>query len=414
MTASQTDHAPLDMGPSDADVRAASSRALEDVKRGLDPVLSLIEDADDGEVPAFSYSTGGYRPVAPYNPHAWATFQWVGFLAGRLWLVGTHFGDDRVCAAAMRVARSVADTLAAAPPRFSAAGSDLFYASCLGARISGDSALADTAVEAVARYAENFDDRFGVFFQVRDVNRAVIDTGLNLLPFYWAAQRRPELRDIAVAHNAALLDYGIIRADGSAHQAIEFDLDSGAPARRYSMQGYDDDATWARGQAWAMHNYTNVYEATGDARFLDVARRACHWYVEHLPADHVPFYDFDDPAAPGVPRDTCSAAIAANALLRLGRLDPASAGWAERIAARISGSLFRDHLSPGGVLLHSSWGRLPAEKAGAGFSRFPMEDVMPYGNYWVVEAAYRWAHADWTPLSLAPAVKLVGSGREAE
>ncbi|WP_298748267.1 hypothetical protein [uncultured Serinicoccus sp.] len=393
----------------DADARAAADRALLDVRAGLDPVLELVEDAPAGHVPAFSYRTGGYRPVAPYDPHRWATFQWVGFLTGRLWLVSEHLGDDRVRAAATTLARTVASALAAAPPRFSAAGSDLFYASCLGARLTGDEDLAAASLRATERYAENLDPRLEIFFQVLGVNRAVIDTGLNLLPFYWAAPQSPALRDIAVTHNARLLDHGIIRDDGSAHQAIEFDLETGRAARRYSLQGYDDDTTWARGQAWAMHNYVNVHEATGEPRFLEVARRTCRWYVDHLPEDDVPFYDFHDPAAPAVPRDSCSAAIAANALLRLARLDPASARWAEAAGTRIATRLFRDHLSPGGVLLHSSWGRLPADKAGAGFSRFPMEDVMPYGNYWVVEAAFRLLHPDAEPLSLAPVLHPAGT-----
>ncbi|GAA1518797.1 hypothetical protein [Brevibacterium permense] len=392
-------------------MREAAEAALEDVRRGLEPVLRLIEDSPPGSAPGFKYTTGGYRINSQYLPHEWSTFQWVGFLSGRLWLIADHFQDARVHDAAYQLSTTVAQTLALEPPRFSAAGSDLFYAACLGARISGDDDLAETALKAVQQYRNNFDDRLGIFLQVRNVNRAVIDTGLNLLPFYWAAHVDPELADIARVHNANLLDYGIMRGDGSCYQAIEFDLDTAQPARRYSMQGYSDSTTWARGQSWAMHNYVNAFEATLEARFLDVARSACQWYVSHLPQGNVPFYDFDDPAAPAVPRDTCSATIATNALLRLARLDAESRDWAGAAAEAITDALLADHLSPGGVLLHSSWGQLPPEKAGAGFSRFPLEEAMPYGNYWIVEAAYRYAHCDWSPLDLAPSVSPVLSGR---
>ncbi|GAB3555927.1 glycoside hydrolase family 88 protein [Arthrobacter tumbae] len=383
-----------------------AQQALEDVRRGVEPVLEIIEGSPAGAVPGFKYTTGGYQICDVYLPHDWSTFQWVGFLTGRLWLVADHFDDDRIRAAAHKLARVVADSLSKEPPRFSAAGSDLFYASCLGARLTGDTALTNAALEATRQYSKNFDERLGVFFQVLGVNRAVIDTGLNLLPFYWSAASDPELADIARRHNTNLLNYGIVRGDGSAYQAIEFDLETGQPARRYSMQGYSDSTTWSRGQSWAMHNYVNVYEATGDRRFLEVARNVCRWYVDHLPEDSVPFYDFADPQAPAVPRDSCSATIAANALLRLARLDQESAGWASTAADAIARELFTNYLSPGGVLLHSSWGRLPAEKAGAGFSRFPLEDVMPYGNYWVVEAAYRYLHSDWSPLELAQSAPL--------
>lgn len=391
-------------------MQEAAQQALEAVRHGLEPVLQIIENSPPGAVPGFKYTTGGYRSCEAYLPHDWSTFQWVGFLTGRLWLVAEHFNDERVRAAAKKLADVVAGSLSQEPPRFSAAGSDLFYASCLGARTTGDVGLTSASLEATRQYARNFDERLGVFFQVVGVNRAVIDTGLNLLPFYWSATEDPALASIARTHNTNLLDYGIVREDGSAYQAIEFNLETGQPARRYSMQGYSDTTTWSRGQSWAMHNYVNVYEATGDSRFLDVARRVCRWYVDQLPEDHVPFYDFADPAAPAVPRDSCSAAIAVNALLRLARFDGDSTTWASAAADRIVQELFANYLSPGGVLLHSSWGRLPPEKAGEGFSRFPLEDVMPYGNYWIVEAAFRYLHTDWRALDLGPSAPLNVNG----
>jgi unsaturated chondroitin disaccharide hydrolase len=254
----------------------------------------------------------------------------------------------------------------------------------------------------VRNYAENFDQRLGVFLQVPGVNRAVVDTGMNLLPFYWVRDRDPGLAEVAIRHHVSMLDYGVLRADGSTFQAVEFDEETGRPRHRFNMQGYSDDTTWARGQSWVMHNYVNAYEASGVERFLEAARHSSRWYVDHLPADQVPFYDFGDPAAPAVPRDTCSASLAANALRRLARIDAESSPWAGRAADDILAALVTDHLTPGGVLLHSSWGRLSAEKAGADISRFPLEDVMPYGNYWVVEALYRALRSDWSKLSLSP------------
>jgi unsaturated chondroitin disaccharide hydrolase len=382
-----------------ADTRTAhAERAFAWIRAGVEPVLELIEQAPDGAVPRFKYTTGGYALDEAYLPDAWSTFQWTGFLAGRLWLLADHFNDDRVRAAAERLATTVAAKLATAPPRFSAAGSDLFYAVCLGARATESTALTQAGLAGARQYSQNFDECLGVFFQVAGVNRAVIDTGLNLLPAYWSQDS--DLLEVALTHHRTLLDAGIIRADGSAFQAVEFDRAAGVSTHRYTMQGYRDDSTWARGQAWAIHGHVNAFEATGDGAFLDIARRTARWFADHRPADGVPFYDFDDPAAPDVPRDSCAAAIAACGLLKLARLDPPSAAWAQPAADAVLDVLLEDHLSPGGVLLHSSWGRLPPDKAGAGFSRFPLEDVMPYGNYWVVEGLWRRLHADWSLLAL--------------
>jgi unsaturated chondroitin disaccharide hydrolase len=381
-------------------MRTRAQEAFEDVRLGAGRVVRLIERAPRGAVPAFDYLTGAYRLDPEYRPDAWGAFQWTGFLAGRLWLTAEHFGDDRIRDAAHKLACVVAGTLRQRPPRFSAAGSDLFYAACLGARVTGDAGLKAAALAATRQYAVNFDTKFGVFFQVPGVNRAVIDTGLNLLPFYWCAREDPPLAALAERHNETLLRAGIMREDGSAHQAIEFDQGTAQVRLRYNMQGYGNDTTWARGQSWAIHNYVNAYEATGRADFLRAGRAAARWYRDHLPAGHVPFYDFADPQAPAVPRDSCSAAIAANALLKLGQLDPSCAGWATGTGREILKALLEHYLSPGGVLLHSSWGRLPAEKAGAGISRFPLEDIMPYGNYWIVEALFRTLHPDWHLLAL--------------
>lgn len=373
---------------------------LAAARRGVEPVVDMLNSP--GTVPRFTYDTGGYRPESQYLPDTWRDFQWTGFLAGRLWLLADHYDDDEIRSAAMTLADIVGTRLAERPPKFSAAGSDLFYAVCLGARLTGSAHLTALALRAVRQYARNFDEKLGVFLQVAGVNRAVIDTGLNLLPFYWAHWDDPEVTEFALRHTRRLLECGIIRDDGSTYQAVEFDLDTGSVRRRFNMQALDDTTTWARGQSWAMHGHVNAYEATGDRQFLDIARAASRWYVDHLPEGRVPFYDFGDPAAPHIPMDSCSASIAANALLRLAALDPESATWALPAGEDIARALFTRHTSAGGVVLHSSWGRLPEDKAGAGFSRFPQEDIMPYGNYWTIEAAWRLCQPDWTPLALAP------------
>ncbi|MFP5071283.1 hypothetical protein ACLFMI_16690 [Pseudonocardia nantongensis] len=377
--------------------------ALDSVRAGAVAVARRLERAPAGAVPAFSYRTGGHSMEDAYDPDAWSRFQWVGFLAGRMWLAAEDAEPGEraeLHAAAGRLARTVGEVLAARPPGFSAAGSDLFYAVCLGARATGDAELATLALAGTRRYAENFVPELQAFLQVPGVNRAVVDTGLNLLPFYWAAGHDPALRDYAEWHNQTLLRCGIIRDDGSVFQALEFHEGTDRVRRRWSMQGFSNDTTWARGQSWAMHNYTGAYEATGRVDFLDAARATSRWYLDHLPHDRVPFYDFGDPAAPAVPRDSCSAAISACALLRLADVDPPSASWARPGSEAIIDALVRDHLSPGGVLLHGSWGRLPPEKAGAGIGRFPLEDVMPYGHYWITEALYRSLRADRSLLAL--------------
>jgi unsaturated chondroitin disaccharide hydrolase len=391
-----------DFGASETYQREDAWAALEVIRKGSGGFIDRVLDAPNGEVPIFNFMTGGYSRTARYNPDSWTGFSWSGFLAGRLWLLHDLFPDDGFGEAAHVLATRFAESLSLRPPKFSAAGIDLFYGICLGARLTRDPELIEAGLKAVRQYSQNFDERFGIFFQIVGVNRAVIDTGLNLLPFYWAAEYEAELLDFAVRHNRAILEAGILREDGSTFQALEYDFDQGAVRRAFTLQGWSDSSTWARGQAWAIHNYTNVYEATGHADFRDAAVRAARWYVENLPESGIPFYDFFDPEIPNVPMDSCSAVISLNGLLRLSRLVEGASVWADPAATRSVESVLRDFLSPGGILLHGSWGRLPADKATGGISRFPMEDVMPYGNYWVVEALWRRVREDWSLLSFAP------------
>jgi len=65
-----------------------------------------------------------------------------------------------------------------------------------------------------------------------------------------------------------------------------------------------------------------AYRETGDTRFADGAWKAARYWVEHVPDDLVPYWDFDAPAIPDEPRDSSAAAVAASAFVELGRLDP--------------------------------------------------------------------------------------------
>lgn len=99
---------------------------------------------------------------------------------------------------------------------------------------------------------------------------------------------------------------------------VAYDENTGVVRRKYNFQGYADDSTWARGLAWVIHGYATTYEHTTNPTFLEYAEKAAEYFVDHLPEDWVPYYDFDCPYAELYqPRDTSAAAIAAHALLKL-------------------------------------------------------------------------------------------------
>src|SRR5690606_41106972 len=81
----------------------------------------------------------------------------------------------------------------------------------------------------------------------------------------------------------------------------------------------DRASAWARGQAWGLYGFTVAYRETKDPRYLAHAEGIANFYINHvnMPEDDVPYWDFDAPARPDLPRDASAAAIAASGLLEL-------------------------------------------------------------------------------------------------
>jgi unsaturated chondroitin disaccharide hydrolase len=87
----------------------------------------------------------------------------------------------------------------------------------------------------------------------------------------------------------------LVRGDGStSHEGI-FDLQSGEFLRQTTHQGWRNDSSWARGQAWALYGFSQVFELTGDSRFLDTAGRCAEFYIRRTPAHGVPPNDWEEP-----------------------------------------------------------------------------------------------------------------------
>jgi rhamnogalacturonyl hydrolase YesR len=162
----------------------------------------------------------------------------------------------------------------------------------------------------------------------------IIDNMMNLELLFYASRVTGDRKyyDIAVRHADTTLK-NHFRDDGSTYHVVNYDEATGAVLDRVTAQGYSDNSTWARGQAWAIYGFTMVARETGETRYLDAAIRAADWYLKRLPEDLIPLWDFnvDEPGyTPGVNshavefreklRDASAAAIVCSALFELGGL----------------------------------------------------------------------------------------------
>jgi len=132
-----------------------------------------------------------------------------------------------------------------------------------------------------------------------------------------------ELARVAAAHCRTTRDT-IVRHNGStAHEGL-FDLQTGQFLREDTHQGLAPNSAWARGLAWSLYGYSKCYALTGEQEFLDTAERNARYWIDNLPADGVPYWDFhadiSQPPPWGAQKESSAGAIAASGLLDLSRL----------------------------------------------------------------------------------------------
>jgi unsaturated chondroitin disaccharide hydrolase len=128
-----------------------------------------------------------------------------------------------------------------------------------------------------------------------------------------------------------------------------------------------------------------VYRETQDPVFLDFVQHVADVYLQRLPADKVPYWDFNDPTIPHAPRDASAAAVVASALLELSTYVPHDRAAyyrseAEQMLASLSSSAYRSGDAKSSFLLHST-GHHPAGTE--------IDYSIIYADYYYIEALLR-------------------------
>lgn len=217
-------------------------------------------------------------------------------------------------------------------------------------------------------------------------HNTIMDNMINLEMLFWAARNggSQRLYDIAVKHAETTMKHQF-RPDGTCYHVAVYDPKNGNFLRGITHQGYADNSTWARGQAWAIYGYTMVYRETQDKKFLDFACKVTDAYLKRLPDDYVPYWDFDDPAIPQAPRDASAACVVASALLELQKYCTEEKGKeykenAVKMLASLSGDSYRSPERRSSFLDHST-GHHPAGSE--------IDASIIYADYYYIEALQR-------------------------
>ncbi|CUM49761.1 unnamed protein product [Debaryomyces tyrocola] len=192
---------------------------------------------------------------------------------------------------------------------------------------SGDKEARDVLITAANSLATRFDAKVGCirswdhFFETRPSSFekdliVIIDNMCNLNLLYTGAQLNGDLRlsTIATTHAETTMK-NHFRDDWSSYHVVVYDRKTGKAAKKHTAQGYSDESSWTRGQAWGILGYTETYYFTKSQKFLDTAKRIVKYYLSHLPEDGVPPWDFHAPDKNI--RDVSSGMVAAFGMLKI-------------------------------------------------------------------------------------------------
>jgi len=219
----------------------------------------------------------------------------------------------------------------------------------------------------------------------------IIDNMMNLELLAWAARDTGDekFRVIAVSHADTTLK-NHFRPDGSSFHVVDYDPATGAVKTRQTHQGAADGSSWARGQAWGLYGYTMMYRETSKPEYLTHARKIAAFMMNHphMPADKVPYWDFDAPGIPDAPRDSSAAAIMSSALFELSKFSPAEdalryrAFAADQLRSLASPAYLAKVGQNGNFILLHATGNLPSQSE--------IDVPINYADYYFLEALLRY------------------------
>lgn len=215
-------------------------------------------------------------------------------------------------------------------------------------------------------------------------------------------QAADDLRNVARRHCFTTQKY-LVRQDGStAHEAI-FNPSTGQFVRQSTHQGASEESCWSRGQAWALYGFARCFKLAGEGAFLDTAVACADYFLDHLPPDLVPPWDFSVAGKPDQHRDSSAAAIAASGLYMLASViethlqAPAVQSHYEDLASRIeryrnaSRQITEKLCTPEYLAIEDpEWEGILKHAVYHLHKNLGVDESVIWGDHYFVEALYKW------------------------
>ncbi|GLR20197.1 glycoside hydrolase family 88 protein [Portibacter lacus] len=336
------------------------------------------------------------RNIAP-GEKDWKTISykdWTsGFWPGILWYLYEYTGDEKWQTLADKTSRTLFP-LATRSATDHDLGFQVYCSIGNGYRLTNSPEYKDIILKTADTLATLYNPTVGTILSwpamIEKMNwphNTIVDNMINLEMLFWASRNggSKDLYEIAVKHATTTME-NHFRDDYTTYHVIVYDTITGEKIKGVTHQGYADESLWARGQAWAIYGYTMTYRETGDAKFLDFAQKVTDVYLERLPEDRIPHWDFDAPNIPNEPKDASAAAIVTSALLELSGYvkDEKKSTYyrtqAEFMIQELSTDNYHSNDKNPAFLLHST-GHFPRESE--------IDYSIIYADYYYLEALLR-------------------------
>lgn len=376
-------------GIEDGMVKAALDGAVEIVRGNLKDFTDHMESSN---------SFGGF--YEPTENVEWTT----GFWTGVIWLAYEHTGEECFKEAALV---QVDSFLKRIEEKIDVNHHDmgfLYSLSCVAAyKLTGSETAKKAAILAADHLAERYRDR-GKFLQAwgnvgqASEYRLIIDCLLNLPILYWASEvtSDPSYAEKAENHIKTAVKC-VLRPDHSTYHTYFINMETGEPDHGVTHQGNRNDSAWARGQAWGIYGIALSYRYLKNPEYIDLFCHVTDYFIEHLPKDLVPYWDFDFDTGSTEPRDSSASAIAICGILEMSKyLDKEKAAKYLKAAdvmlrALIDNCANTDSSKSNGLLLHGTYARDSKDNT---CTDRGVDECNTWGDYFYMEALTRLSK-DW-------------------
>ncbi len=369
-------------------IQGALDEALDRINKKMIPSFTTT-------FPAHNSTNNVYAPTE--NTSGWNQGFWTGILWHAYELTGTAGYRDIAMGQIPSYTKRIDEKLGTSTHDMGF----LYSLSCVAAfKLTGDFESRTTALKAADNLLSRFHEK-GEFIQAwgnigsTSNYRLIVDCLMNIPLLYWASNTTKDEKyaDVAKRHFETTIT-NCLREDGGTYHTYFFDPVTGAPVRGATHQGVNDESTWARGQAWAIYGTMLTYSYLKNDMAYDAFRAATNYFLDHLPSDYVPYWDFTYGDGAYQPRDSSAAAIAICGILEglkhLDEDDPLRekfmSGAKRMLNSLIDNYTTKDLPDANGLLIHATYNRN---------SNTGVDEMNIWGDYFYMEALHRMLDADW-------------------